>query len=68
MYGAILTPFAPTLNESGADGEGELYHIQVPSYSGCLGCSMVLFPAGSLQEVHVVGKREASLCLETVCY
>jgi len=66
MYGAILSPFSPVLNESGADGErGEIYHIQLPSYCGCLGCLVVFFPAGSLQEVHVVVKREASLCLET---
>jgi len=35
-------------------GEGGIYHIQVPSYCGCLGCSVEFFPVGSLQEVHVV--------------
>jgi hypothetical protein len=69
MYSAILSPFSSVLNESGADGErGDLKHIHVPSYCGCLGCSVIFFPAGSLQEVHVVVTREASLCLETVCY
>jgi len=68
MYGAILSPFSPALYECGADGERELSHIQVPSYCGCLGCSVVFFPEGSLREVHVVGKREALLCMETVCY
>ena len=34
----------------------------------CLGCSVEIFPAGSLQEVYEVGKREASLCLESVCH
>ena len=68
--GAVLFTIVSRCNESGADGGGwgALKHIQVPAYFGFLGCSMVLFPASTFQEIHVIGKREASLCLEAVCY
>ena len=65
LYGAILSPFSSVWCWW---GEGGFIAHPGTSYCGCLGCSVVFFPEGSLQEVHVVFKREALLCLVTVCY
>jgi len=40
-----------------------LQHVQVPSYWGGLGWSMVILPSGTFEETRVIGKRVASLCL-----
>jgi len=60
--GAILFTVVSGCNEPGAVvGGGALKHIQVPVYCEFLGYSMVLFPAGTFQEIHVIGKRDVAV-------
>jgi hypothetical protein len=59
--GAVLFTILSGCNEFCVDGGGgALKHIQVSAYCEFLGCSMVLFPADTFQEIHVIGKRGVS--------
>jgi len=59
--------FCPVLIESGSDGERR-ENYSTSRYLSTVGVLGARWYSCPLQEAHVVGKREASLCLETVCY